>query len=268
VGYLAFSPTPNADRMRQALVPAGSLLLTLLLPAALPAQSVVWLRGAVGVEQAAQHNPGESAYTYSGFGPTVLLGVGRETPASALGLTLDLGLASLRSDVTGERSDRAAAALDARYLRRVGWSPGGTEWMFGVAVNGTVDGVRDRYAAYNSSDVFGYVAIGAGPAARTIWRVAGATVTNDLTVPLASFVDLPYSDGRMNGEALHLRPVSVAEWRAVADGVSLRFGRDGAPHVAWTYRVSYFTYELGQPRRYARQSLTAVLSVPVRSGPR
>ncbi len=228
-----------------------------------PAQSVSWLWASAGVEQSAQRNSGESPYVYSGFGGTLTLGYGRDTRAASFDISAAGSLGSLTSSVTTGIADHGTGDLSLRTLHALAAHFAGASWMLGARLDGTVDATTQRYPLYGLTDDFGYLDLGLAPAVRTIYRWKNATITNDLSVPVASFIDVPYSNSRAQGSHVTMAFASLSTLQAFDDEISYRVGPADARHMAWIYRVSLLRYALVDSRRFARQSLSLAFDVPV-----
>lgn len=227
------------------------------------AQSTSWLHAGAGVEQSAQRNPGESPYVYSGLGGTFTLGYARDTRATSFDISAAGSLGSLTSSVTTgtaahgtfDLSLRALHAFDARFA--------GASWMLGARVDGIVDVATQHYPLYGLTDDFGYVDLGLGPALRTTYRVKNAAITNDLSIPVASAIDLPYSNSRAQVPNVTFAFATLSSLQALDDEVKYSVGSVGTRRVTWIYRVSLLRYARVDSRRFARQSLSLEFDLPV-----
>ena len=238
-------------------------VVSLVVPTYVSAQRTTEAHFGVGLEETALRNPAESPYRLSGWGPTFSLGFDRRSPASELDVTLRTGFASLHSGVSGGSSQNGVGAVDIRYLRAVGQSRGRVSWWVGTQMHATADVSDHQYnGAFGShNDQFGIVASGLGVTVRATHKLGSGLISSDLAVPLASWVDSPYSNLKMNGDALRLRFASLGRLRAFDESISYRVARSQRASIGWTYRLSYMQYTADDVRRFARQSLTGVVTV-------
>ena len=249
--------------MRCTWIRTAVAVVSLVLPTYVSAQRTTEAHIGLGLAETALRNPAESPYRLAGWGPTFSLGFDRRSPASALDITLRSGFATLHSGVSGGSSRNGVAAVDIRYVRAVGQSRGSVSWWVGTQMHATAD-ISDHQ--YNGSfgshnDQFGIVASGLGATVRATHKLGSGLISSDLAVPLASWVDSPYANLKMNGDALQLRFASLWRLRAFDESVSYRVARSHRASIGWTYRLSYMQYTADDVRRFARQSLTGVVTV-------
>ena len=134
--------------------------------------------------------------------------------------------------------------------------------MVGAHVAAKVDVSNHRYnSTFGFTDQFGFVTSGFGALVRTTRKVGRGVISNDLAVPLASWVDFPYANIKVNGDALHLRFAGLRTLQAFDESISYWLSPSGRASVGWTYRVTYLRYHGDDVRRFARQSLMAVVRV-------
>ena len=243
---------------------AGAVVsLVLLTHASAQGQRTTEAHIGLGLEETALRNPAESPYRLAGWGPTFSLGFDRRSPTGALDVTLRGGHASLHSDVSGGSSSNSVMAVDIRYLRAVGQSRGRISWWVGTQMQATADMSDHQYNSSfgSNNDQFGIVASGLGATVRATRKLGSGLISNDLAVPLASWVDSPYANLKMNGDALKLRFTSLGRLRAFDESISYRVARSQRASLGWTYRLSYLQYTSDDVRRFARQSLTGVVTV-------
>ena len=249
--------------MRYRWVGNAVAVVSLVLPTYVSAQRTTEAHIGLGLEETALRNPAESPYRLAGWGPTFSLGVDRRSSTSALDVTLLTGHAALHSGVSGGTSRNGVAAVDIRYLRAVGQSRGRVSWWIGTQMHATAD-ISDHQ--YNGSfgshnDQFGIVASGLGATVRASHKLGAGLISSDLAVPLASWVDSPYANLKMNGDALRLQFASLGRLRAFDESISYRVLRSQRASIGWTYRLSYMQYASDDVRRFARQSLSGVITI-------
>jgi hypothetical protein len=212
------------------------------------AQAASLVRIGAGSEQVAQKNPAASPYVYAGFGWTGFASFSRASERRTLQADLSFGGAPLHSGVTGSDAKHLAIDLSLRDLHPLGV---GT-WMIGGVFAGSLEGSSHNYSLYHTRNNFGYLRFSVGPAVRTRWQADGKLLANDLQVPLISLIDFPYADAKSNGDGLRFTVAGPWSLQSVDESLSMRI-RGG---LVFTYHVSALRYRLGEPRVFARQSLS------------
>jgi hypothetical protein len=233
---------------------------------------VSWIGLSLGLEQAAQRNPGASPYGYSGFGLGGDLRYVRRRTRSSFDVGIGASHESLHSEISHDGAPSESVfgvTVDAGLTRAIGPAAGRFRWSAGAAFASRVEYTEHAYAGpFGQSDKFGFLTIGLGPALRTDVHLGTRTLSNLVRVPVVNWIDYPYSNGKANGAHVVLAFASLNTLRAVDDELTYRAGHVGDRGVTWRYRVSYLRYHLAEPRVFAEQSFALALDFPFRRGGR
>ena len=248
----------------------GALVCALVcgLAAACGAQnSDTWLRVGAGVDQSAIRNPAESPYRYGGEGVALSAAFGVTRSRSEFVVSLDGSTASMHSVISQSGTPHSALTAGGADFQYV-WSPnardGAIGWRFGVDVQARAEDDRHTYAVrYNSTNDYGYAFAVIGPLVRTGIRLPNGTLTNGLTMPLAGWIDCPYSNRSANGSSVDVAFAVPPRLSVLDDAIRYRVGAPTSFGVSYVYRFSFVRYVLGDARISVRQSLLVVAEIPL-----
>jgi hypothetical protein len=148
------------------------------------------------------------------------------------------------------------AALGGAWLRRVR-STGRVDWRAGAAADWRLAHLRHDYSGtFASSSDFGFLAISLAPALSATISARGGTLANRIAMPVATFIDYPYSNAKAHGEKVRLQFATLDRLQALENDLTYRRGQ-----LTWRYRFSFMRYVVDEPRVFANQALALELDV-------
>jgi hypothetical protein len=216
----------------------------------------------------AQRVPAISPNRYTGPGLGFGISYSREGIASHSEVALAITYARLTSanDSLLPPSDEIGiVSLALTHLRRAdGLSSPHLSTLLGLRLaavgNFDVHHYGSRFAG--TKDGFDYVALTLAPTARLIFPIGGGHLAQELSIPIAGLADFPYVNGNAQ-RRLHLRAVTIPELLALDERLTCRVAFRHGWGIVLSYHLSILRHARYDTRRYARQGLSATLSVPV-----
>jgi hypothetical protein len=213
-----------------------------------------------GVGQSMRRDLSASPLAFSGHGSDVAIALRRVTGPSAIELTLNGGLHSLRSSSSASRATERVGQgqLSVALLRTLGDHG---ECACGIAIGAALSGnmMLTRHAyddpTHRSAD-FLFGAVGVGPAAS--WRapVAGGFFDARVNVPVASVVEHSYSVVNEHDAATNWRFAALNTLRSATTTLAFTSSARRRVGLTWLYRADVLRYDDVQPVRVLTQSLS------------
>ena len=250
---------------RRMCFTAGALLGLTVFAYPVAAQNASALRLGAGLEQAALRNPAQSPYRLAGWGPAFLVGFERRTRISNVNVSLHGGVSSMNAPTSGGAATDRVASFDVRYVRALRSSVEPPSWMVGAQLETTMDLANHRYAPASGGydDRFGFLTTGFAAVLRASCALRNRPISGELAIPIASWVDFPYSNAKVDADDFRLRFAGPNTLQGFTGLITYHTAATGRFGVDWQYRVRYLRYASTEVRRYARQSLSAVIKVPL-----
>jgi hypothetical protein len=214
---------------------------------------------AAGLAQANQFDATASPLRFDGRGFDVSAHYARASARYAFSASLDAGQRNLTSATSNsDIAERVGAGQFRLGVQRfVTQSESGTGLSLGAEVTTMLDITAHQYDDPTHSLAHFFIgSVTVGPAMTWSQSIAGGTARVRLAVPVAGFIDHPYSRTRDTNAPFDARFANVSSMRGASVGISYLPASNRRFGIEYAYRFDTFSYADVQPVRSLSQTFS------------